>query len=105
MELPLAAFGPAGAAHVPYDGNPAVVTAPIAGQVQAALMPPGVRAPSLEVWVALVAAAFADAGLRERLHAAGWEPQGSRGDALAARVRDEARVFGELIAARGIRLE
>ena len=46
-----------------------------------------------------------DAALRERLLAAGWEPVGSSAEALAARVRDETRVFGEIIAARGIRLE
>ncbi len=33
------------ATHVPYNGNPAVVTALVAGQVQAALMPPGVALP------------------------------------------------------------
>jgi tripartite-type tricarboxylate transporter receptor subunit TctC len=33
------------AQHVPYNGNPAVVTALISGQIQAALMPPGVALP------------------------------------------------------------
>lgn len=35
------------AQHVPYNGNPAVVTALISGQIQAALMPPGVALPQL----------------------------------------------------------
>ncbi len=33
------------AAHVPYNGNPAVLTALVAGQVQAALVPPGLALP------------------------------------------------------------
>jgi tripartite-type tricarboxylate transporter receptor subunit TctC len=33
------------AVHVPYSGNPAVVTALMSGQVQAALVPPGVALP------------------------------------------------------------
>jgi tripartite-type tricarboxylate transporter receptor subunit TctC len=35
------------ATHVPYNGNPAVVTALISGQIQAALMPPGVAMPQV----------------------------------------------------------
>jgi tripartite-type tricarboxylate transporter receptor subunit TctC len=35
------------ATHVPYNGNPAVVTALISGQVQAALVPPGVAMPQV----------------------------------------------------------
>ncbi len=35
------------AEHVPYNGNPAVVTALISGQIQAALMPPGVALPQV----------------------------------------------------------
>ncbi len=35
------------ATHVPYSGNPAVLTALIAGQVQAALVPPGLALPLL----------------------------------------------------------
>lgn len=34
--------------HVPYNGNPAVVTALIGGQVQMALMPPGVAMPQVK---------------------------------------------------------
>jgi tripartite-type tricarboxylate transporter receptor subunit TctC len=35
------------AVHVPYSGNPAVLTALIAGQIQAALVPPGVALPAV----------------------------------------------------------
>ncbi len=35
------------AVHVPYSGNPAVLTALISGQVQAALVPPGVALPQV----------------------------------------------------------
>jgi tripartite-type tricarboxylate transporter receptor subunit TctC len=35
------------ALHVPYNGNPAVVTALISGQIQFALMPPGIALPQL----------------------------------------------------------
>lgn len=35
------------ATHVPYNGNPAVLTALIAGQVQGALVPPGLALPML----------------------------------------------------------
>ncbi|MDP2007434.1 MAG: tripartite tricarboxylate transporter substrate binding protein [Rubrivivax sp.] len=35
------------ATHVPYNGNPAVLTALIAGQVQAALVPPGLALPQV----------------------------------------------------------
>ncbi|MEO5734536.1 MAG: tripartite tricarboxylate transporter substrate-binding protein [Rubrivivax sp.] len=34
--------------HVPYNGNPAVVTALIGGQVQMALMPPGIALPQVK---------------------------------------------------------
>jgi tripartite-type tricarboxylate transporter receptor subunit TctC len=36
-----------GAVHVPYNGNPAVVTALIQGQVQMALVPPGIALPQV----------------------------------------------------------
>jgi tripartite-type tricarboxylate transporter receptor subunit TctC len=36
------------AVHVPYQGNPAVVTALLGGQVQMALMPPGVAMPQVK---------------------------------------------------------
>ena len=44
------AGGPSGgieAVHVPYNGNPAVVTALIAGQIQMALVPPGIASPQV----------------------------------------------------------
>jgi tripartite-type tricarboxylate transporter receptor subunit TctC len=45
MEALLAKAGVAGATHVPYNGNPAVITALIGGQVQMGLMPPGIALP------------------------------------------------------------
>ncbi len=36
------------AVHVPYNGNPAVITAMIGGQIQAALMPPGIAMPQVQ---------------------------------------------------------
>jgi tripartite-type tricarboxylate transporter receptor subunit TctC len=148
--------GNAGAVHVPYNGNPAVVTAMVSGQVQMALIPPGVALPQvkagklhaigvtgpksplapevppladaglkmapLEVWTALVgpaglskaaqerlardvSAALRDAEVRQRLLAGGWDPQGTSAEGLAARVRDEAKILGDIITSRGIKLE
>ena len=144
------------AVHVPYNGNPAVLTAMLGGQIQMALVPPGlalaqvkagklhaigvtgarsalapeiapladagVKMIALEVWTALVGpanlskaalerlardvpAAVKDAETRQRLFTGGWEAQGSSSEGLAARVRDETRVLGDIIAARGIKLE
>ncbi len=76
----------------------------------------------LEVWVALVASSnlskaaqdrlaqdvpgvLKDPEIRQRMLAGGWDPVGSSSSMLAARVRDETRLFGEIIVARGIRLE
>ena len=42
MEMVKAAIGNTQAVHVPYNGNPAVVTAMLGGQVQMALVPPGI---------------------------------------------------------------
>ena len=36
------------AVHIPYNGNPAVITAIIGGQVQMALMPPGIAMPQVK---------------------------------------------------------
>jgi tripartite-type tricarboxylate transporter receptor subunit TctC len=36
------------AVHVPYNGNPAVITAMIGGQIQMALMPPGIALPQVK---------------------------------------------------------
>jgi tripartite-type tricarboxylate transporter receptor subunit TctC len=45
MELLKSKAGAPDALHVPYNGNPAVITALIQGQVQMALMPPGIALP------------------------------------------------------------
>ena len=41
MEVVKAAVGNPSAVHVPYNGNPAVLTAMMSGQIQMALVPPG----------------------------------------------------------------
>ena len=160
MEVVKAAMGAASgttqAVHVPYNGNPAVLTAMLGGHIQMALVPPGlalaqvkagklhavgltgprsalapdvppladagVKMVPLEVWTALVApagqsktalerlardvpAAVRDADTRQRLFTGGWDAQGSSAEVLAARVRDEARILGDIITARGIKLE
>jgi tripartite-type tricarboxylate transporter receptor subunit TctC len=156
MEVIKSALGNSGIVHVPYNGNPAVITAMLGAQVHMALMPPavvmpqiragklqavglagprsamapdvpsladvGLRMSPLEVWVALVAPAhlsraaqdrlahdvpalLKEADTRQRLLAGGWEPLGSSSAVLANRVRDETRLFADIIAARGIRLE
>ena len=156
MEVVKAAIGNLKPVHVPYNGNPAVVTAMLGGQVQMALMPPGVALPQvkagklnavglagprsalapdiapladlglkmapLEVWVALVAPAnlsktaqdrlarevptlLRDADTRQRLLAAGWDPRGSSSDVLAARVREETKLLGNIITSRDIKLD
>jgi tripartite-type tricarboxylate transporter receptor subunit TctC len=155
MEVVTGAIG-SNAVHVPYNGNPAVLTAMLGGQIQMALVPPGlalaqVRAgklhaigvtgpkselapgvpaladlglqlPPLEVWNALVApaampraaldrlardvpAALREAETRQRFIAGGWEPVGSDAAAAQARVQAEARLLGEIITRRGIKLE
>ncbi len=144
------------AVHVPYSGNPAVLTALMSGQIQAALVPPGVALPQvragkvqavgltggrstlapdvpplaslgvaadeLAVWVALVGPAALSAAAqqrlvgavpallrapeaRQRLFAAGWQVQATSPAALRLRVRDEARILGDIIRQRGIRTE
>lgn len=156
MEVVKAAIGNLQPVHVPYNGNPAVVTALIGGQVQMALVPPGIALPQvkagklhaigvagprsalapevpplselglrmapLEVWTALVAPAalgkpafdrlarelpalIRDGEARQRLLAAGWEPQGSTPEQLKARVADETRILGDIITSRGVKLE
>ncbi len=160
MEVVKAAIGAnqgnAQAVHVPYNGNPAVLTAMLGGQIQMALVPPGLALPQvkagklhaigvtgprsalapevaplaeagvrmipLEVWTALVGpanlskaaldrlardvpAAVKDAETRQRLFTGGWDAQGSSSDGLAARVREETRILGDIITARGIKLE
>ena len=156
MEVVKAAIGNTLAVHVPYNGNPAVLTAMLGGQLQMALVPPGlalaqvkagklhaigvtgprsalapeippladagVRMIPLEVWTALVGpanlskaaldrlardvpAAVKEADTRQRLFTGGWEAQGSSSEGLAARVREETRILGDIITARGIKLE
>lgn len=156
MEVVKAAIGNTQAVHVPYNGNPAVLTAMLGGQLQMALVPPGLALPQvkagklhaigvtgprsalapdiapladagvrmipLEVWTALVGpsslskaavdrlardvpAAVKDPETRQRLFTGGWEAQGSSGEGLAARVREETRILGDIITARAIRLE
>jgi tripartite-type tricarboxylate transporter receptor subunit TctC len=94
---------------------------PLAPDVPA-LADAGVRMNPLEVWTALVGPAnlskaaqdriardlpalLKDNDTRQRLLTGGWDPQGSSSAVLATRVRDETRVFGEIITARGIKLE
>ena len=48
MELLKSRAGIADTVHVPYSGNPAVITALIAGQVQMGLMPPGIALPHVQ---------------------------------------------------------
>ena len=156
MEVVKAAIGNTQAVHVPYNGNPAVLTAMLGGQVQMALVPPGLAlaqvkagklhavgvtgprsalAPDvppladaglklapLEVWTALVGpagmskpaldrlardvpAAVRDGETKTRLFTGGWDAQGSSAEVLAARVKDEARLLGDIITSRGIKLE
>ncbi len=156
MEVVKAAIGNLGAVHVPYNGNPAVLTAMLSGQIQMALVPPGlalaqvkagklhavgltgarsvmapevvplseigVRINPLEVWVALIGPAslskaaqerlarevpllVREAETRQRLFTGGWEAQGSTPEGLATRVKDETRILGDIITARGIKLE
>ena len=156
MEVVKAAIGNTQAVHVPDNGNPAVLTAMLGGQVQMALVPPGlalaqVRAGKLhaigvtgprsalaadvppladaglklvplEVWTALVGpagmskqaldrlardvpAAVRDGETKTRLFTGGWDAQGSTAEVLAARVKDEARLLGDIITSRGIKLE
>ncbi len=156
MEVVKAAIGNTQPVHVPYNGNPAVLTAMLGGQIQMALVPPGlalaqvkagklhavgvtgprstlapdvapladagVKMAPLEVWTALVGpaglskaaqdrlardvpAAVREADTRQRLFTGGWDAQGSSSEVLAARVRDEARILGDIITSRGIKLE
>ncbi len=156
MEVLKAAIGNTQAVHVPYNGNPAVVTALLGGQLQMALVPPGialaqvkagklhaigltgprsalapdiapladagVKLMALEVWTALVGpaglskaaldrlvrdvpAAVRDPETKQRLFTGGWDAQGSSAEGLAARVKDETRILGDIITSRGIKLE
>ena len=156
MEVVKAAIGGTQAVHIPYNGNPAVLMGMLGGQIQMALVPPGLALPQvkagkvhaigvtgprsalapelpsladagvkmapLEVWTALVGpanlskaaqerlardvpAVLREAEARQRLLAGGWDPQGSSAEGLAARVKEEARILGDIITSRGIKLE
>ncbi|MBK7457521.1 MAG: tripartite tricarboxylate transporter substrate binding protein [Betaproteobacteria bacterium] len=48
MEYVKSRAGNFDAVHVPYNGNPAVITAILGGQVQMALMPPGIALPQVK---------------------------------------------------------
>ena len=50
-------------------------------------------------------AVLREAEARQRLLAGGWDPQGSSAEGLAARVKEEARILGDIITSRGIKLE
>ncbi|MGH8804553.1 MAG: Bug family tripartite tricarboxylate transporter substrate binding protein [Polaromonas sp.] len=142
--------------HVPFQGNPQVVTALLGGQIQMALIPPGVAMPhvragklraiglaggrsslvpdvpplaeagvpslNLEVWTALIGPAglskaaqarlgqevariIRDADTRQKLFNQGWQAVGTSPDGLKSRVKDEAAILGNIIQARGIRIE
>jgi tripartite-type tricarboxylate transporter receptor subunit TctC len=47
MELLKSTAGKLAAVHVPYQGNPQVVTALLSGQIQMALVPPGIALPQI----------------------------------------------------------
>jgi tripartite-type tricarboxylate transporter receptor subunit TctC len=47
MEYVKSRAGNFDAVHIPYNGNPAVVTALLSGQIQAALVPPGIALPQV----------------------------------------------------------
>ena len=142
--------------HVPYASNPQVVAAMIGGQLQMALVPPGIAmaqiragklraiglaggrsalapdvAPladagvpdfNLEVWTALIGPAslskaaqarlaqevpriLHEADTRQKLFAQGWQAVGTSPDGLRNRLRDETALLGNIIQARGIRLD
>lgn len=147
------------ATHVPFNGNPQVLNALLGGQVQAALIPPGLAMPQvrsgklraigitttgrsslvpelgtladaglgggpfeLEVWTGLVgpsslgrearrrldglaAGLVREAGARQKLFNAGWQPVGTTADGFRERVRLETAQMARVITARGIRLE
>ncbi len=78
MELLKAKAGKLGAVHVPYSGNPQVITALLGGQLQMALIPPGLALPQVKAGklqaigltsgrsaLATEISPLADAGLRD----------------------------------------
>ena len=144
------------AVHVPFKGNPDIVAALANGDIQFALVPPGIALPqaragrvtligltggrsplapdvptladaglrdfNFEVWNALIGPArlsrtaqdrlarevptlLRDPAIRQRLFNAGWQPIGTSPDGLKRRVEAEARILGNVIQSRGIRLQ
>ena len=116
--------------HVPYNGQPAVITALIGGQIQMGLMAPGVPALAelgvpdydLQVWNALIAPAGLPAAarqklaqavaavmqaqpLRQRLLALGWQPVGSSPEELRQHIGKEAEALGQIVRTLGLRLD
>ena len=142
--------------HVPYAGNPQVVTAILGGQIQMALIPPGIAMPhirsgklraigvtggrsllapdvpplsdaglknvNLEVWTALIGPAslsqaararlalevpriMRDADTRQKLFSQGWQAVGTSPEGLTSRLNDETAILGNIIRARGIKIE
>ena len=82
----------------------------------------GVRDFNLEVWTALIGPAnlpkiaqdklsaevakiYSDTDMQRKLLASGWQPVGSTPEGLRQRVRDEAALLGNIISARGIKLD
>ena len=142
--------------HVPYAGNPQVITAMLSGQIQMALIPPGIAMPhirsgklraigvtggrsllapdvpplsdaglknvNLEVWTALIGPAslsqaararlalevpriMRDADTRQKLFSQGWQAVGTSPEGLTSRLNDETAILGNIIRARGIKIE
>ena len=142
--------------HIPFKGNPEVITGLLAGEIQMALVPPGIAMPqvkagklkaigvtsgrsavvpevppladagvrdfSLEVWTALVGPAKLSKAAQDRLNAEvpkiirseetrakllaqGWQALGTSPEGLKSRIQDEAAIIGNIIRARGIKLE
>ena len=142
--------------HIPYSGNPQVVTALLGGQIQMALMAPAVAMPqvlagklqalgltsgrsalvsevppladsgiknvNLEVWNALVGPATLSKAAQARLHMEvprlvrdpetrqklfnqGWQAVGTSQEGLNNRLKEEAAMLGNIIQARGIKIE
>ena len=80
MELLKSKAGDLQAVHVPYQGNPQVITALLGGQIQMALVPPGIALPQIR------------AG---KLKAIG----------LTSRIKSETAIMGGIIAMRNIKVE
>jgi tripartite-type tricarboxylate transporter receptor subunit TctC len=144
--------------HVPYPGNPQVINAMISGQLQLALLPPGLAAqqiragklkaigvtsagrsslvpefPSLdeqgatrgfqlEIWTAAAAPASMPKPVvaklsamiseiartpevRQKLFAQGWQVAGTSAEGLANRMKQDTKLLGDVIHARGIKAE